>query len=243
MNELNHVAIIVDGNGRWATRKGLTRSAGHLKGSRTLEKLILHVNKNTNIKYLSLYVFSTENFKRSKDEVDYLMNLFVKMFTRVNKKYKDENIKIIFSGRREGLSLEVLSSMNCLIEDTCDNTGLVVNFCLNYGGRSEIVDATKKIGVRLLNGEISIDDINEKLVSDSLYNKLPDVDFLIRTSGEMRISNFLLFQISYAEFYFTSTLFPDFTPSKFSKVIDEYYKRNRRFGGTNFVNVSSKNKI
>ena len=231
MNELKHVAIIVDGNGRWAKKRGLSRSAGHLKGSKTLEKLILYTNKNTNIKYLSLYVFSTENFKRSKEEVDYLMNLFIKMFTRVNKKYKNENIKIIFSGRKEGLSEEVLKSMKHLEDDTSSNTGLVANFCLNYGGKSEIVDATKKIGVSLLKGEISIDDINEKLISDNLYNKLPDVDFLIRTSGEMRISNFLLFQISYAEFCFTSTLFPDFTPSKFNKILDEYYKRNRRFGG------------
>lgn len=159
------------------------------------------------------------------------MNLFIKMFTRVNKKYKNENIKIIFSGRKEGLSEEVLKSMKNLEDDTSSNTGLVANFCLNYGGKSEIVDATKKIGVSLLKGEISIDDINEKLISDNLYNKLPDVDFLIRTSGEMRISNFLLFQISYAEFCFTSTLFPDFTPSKFNKILDEYYKRNRRFGG------------
>ena len=231
MNELKHVAIIVDGNGRWAKKRGLSRSAGHLKGSKTLEKLILYTNKNTNIKYLSLYVFSTENFKRSKEEVDYLMNLFIKMFTRVNKKYKNENIKIIFSGRKEGLSEEVLKSMKHLEDDTSSNTGLVANFCWNYGGKSEIVDATKKIGTSLLKGEISIDDINEKLISDNLYNKLPDVDFLIRTSGEMRISNFLLFQISYAEFCFTSTLFPDFTPSKFNKILDEYYKRNRRFGG------------
>lgn len=230
MNELKHVAIIVDGNGRWAKKRGLSRSTGHLKGSKTLEKLILYTNKNTNIKYLSLYVFSTENFKRSKEEVDYLMNLFIKMFTRVNKKYKNENIKIIFSGRKEGLSEEVLKSMKNLEDDTSSNTGLVANFCLNYGGKSEIVDATKKIGASLLKGEISIDDINEKLISDNLYNKLPDVDFLIRTSGEMRISNFLLFQISYAEFCFTSTLFPDFTPSKFNKILDEYYKRNRRFG-------------
>lgn len=231
MNELNHVAIIVDGNGRWARKRGLSRSAGHLKGSRTLEKLILHVNRNTSIKYLSLYVFSTENFKRDKNEVNYLMDLFVKMFTRVSKKYKAENVKIIFSGRRTGLSNSVLSSMDNLAKDTNSNTGLVVNFCLNYGGRSEIVDATKKIGMKLLNGEISIEDIDEDYFSCNLYNKLPDVDFLIRTSGEMRISNFLLFQISYAEFYFTSTLFPDFTPSKFCKVIDEYYKRSRRFGG------------
>lgn len=231
MNELNHVAIIVDGNGRWARKRGLSRSAGHLKGSRTLEKLILYVNRNTSIKYLSLYVFSTENFKRDKNEVNYLMDLFVKMFSRVSKKYKAENVKIIFSGRRTGLSSSVLSSMDNLMNDTCSNTGLVVNFCLNYGGRSEIVDATKKIGMKLLNGEIGIDDIDEEFFSCNLYNKLPDVDFLIRTSGEMRISNFLLFQISYAEFYFTSTLFPDFTPSKFNKAIDEYYKRSRRFGG------------
>ena len=135
MNKLKHVAIIVDGNGRWAKERGKTRSEGHLEGAKTLEKLIFHVAKTTDIEILSLYVFSTENFKRDKKEVDYLMNLFLKWFDKCIKKYIKENIKIIFSGGKEPLSDEVYSKMKELEEKTKTNTGLIVNFCLNYGGR------------------------------------------------------------------------------------------------------------
>ena len=231
MNKLKHVAIIVDGNGRWAKERGKSRSEGHLEGSKTLEKLIFHVAKTTEIEVLSLYVFSTENFKREKKEVDYLMNLFLKWFDKCMKKYMKENIKIIFSGAKEPLSDEVYSKMKELEEKTKTNTGLIVNFCLNYGGRRELVDTTKKIVKDIENNKINIDDITEELFSKYLYNDLPDVDFLIRTSGEQRISNFLLWQISYAEFSFVKTYFPDFTPEIFDKTLEEFYKRNRRFGG------------
>ena len=230
MKKLKHVAIIVDGNGRWAKERGKVRSEGHKKGSEVLEELILHINKNTDIEVASFYVFSTENFKRDEKEVNYLMNLFILMFNRVKEKYMNENIKIIFSGERDGLSQKVLKSMDTLVKDTKSNTGLVVNFCLNYGGRREIVSATKKIVNKVINKEISIDDIDEDLFSKNLYNKLPDVDFMIRTSGEQRLSNFLLWELSYAELYFENTYFPDFTIDKFDEIIKKYYERDRRFG-------------
>ena len=230
MEKLRHVAIIVDGNGRWAKERGKSRSEGHLEGSKMLERIILHTARNTDIEVLSLYVFSTENFKREKKEVDYLMNLFLKWFKISDKKYKNENIKIVFSGRKEPLSDEVYSAMKKLEEKTKDRIGLIVNFCLNYGGRAEIVDASKIIAEEVKDGIISEEDITEEYFNSKLYNKLPDVDYLIRTSGEQRISNFLLWEISYAEFLFVDTYFPDFDEKCFDKAIEEYYNRDRRFG-------------
>ena len=230
MEKLKHIAIIVDGNGRWAKERGKSRSEGHLEGSKMLERIILHTARNTDIEVLSLYVFSTENFKRDKKEVDYLMNLFLKWFNISDKKYKNENIKIVFSGRKKPLSDEVYSSMKKLEERTSDRTGLIVNFCLNYGGRAEIVDASKKIANELKDGLIKETDIDEEYFSSKLYNSFPDVDYVIRTSGEQRISNFLLWEISYAEFLFVDTYFPDFDEKCFDKAIEEYYNRDRRFG-------------
>lgn len=230
MEKLKHVAIIVDGNGRWAKKRGKSRSEGHLAGSKMLERIILHTARNTDIEVLSLYVFSTENFKRDKDEVNYLMNLFMKWFSVSSKKYKKDDIKIIFSGRKEPLSDEVYDAMKKLEERTKDHKGLIVNFCLNYGGRAEIVDSTKKIANELKEGLIKEEDITEEYFSTKLYNQLPDVDYVIRTSGEQRISNFLLWEISYAEFCFTPDYFPDFDEEKFDEVIKEYYNRDRRFG-------------
>ncbi len=230
MKKIKHLAVVVDGNGRWAKERGKIRSEGHKKGSEVLEELILHINKNTDIEVASFYVFSTENFKRDEKEVNYLMNLFILMFNKVKKKYMDENIKIIFSGEREGLSSKVLKSMDTLVNDTKYNTGLIVNFCLNYGGRREIVSTTKKIVKKVLDKETNIDDIDEDLFSKNLYNNLPDVDFMIRTSGEQRLSNFLLWELSYAELYFEKTYFPDFTTEKFDEIIKKYYERERRFG-------------
>lgn len=230
MEALKHVAIIVDGNGRWAKKQGKSRSEGHLAGSKMLERIILHTAKTTDIKVLSLYVFSTENFKRSKEEVDYLMNLFMKWFTISNKKYEKEGIKIIFSGRKEPLDDKVYKAMKNLEERTKDRKGLIVNFCLNYGGRAEIVDATKKILKEYKEGNIKEEDITEDYFQTKLYNNLPDVDYVIRTSGEQRISNFLLWEISYAEFLFTPEYFPDFDEECFDRAIEQYYNRDRRFG-------------
>ena len=226
MNKLNNLAIIVDGNGRWAKSIGKIRSYGHLKGYENLKKIINYVNDNLDIKYVSLFVFSTENFKRSKDEVDYLMNLFKKGFKEEKDVYIKKNMKVVFSYKKEGLSKDIISIIEEVESSTKDNTGLVVNFCLNYGGRSEIVDACKKI----IDDKIDKNDITEDLFKDYLYNKLPDIDLMIRTSGEQRISNFMLWSLSYSELYFTKTYFPAFTTNELLEIIDDFNNRDRRYG-------------
>lgn len=226
MNKLNHLAIIVDGNGRWAKNMGKIRSYGHLKGYENLKKVINYVNDNLDIKYISLFIFSTENFKRSKDEVDYLMNLFKKGFKEEKDIYIKKNMKVVFSYKKEGLSKDIISIIEEVESSTKDNTGLVVNFCLNYGGRSEIVDACKKI----IDDKIDKNDITESLFSKYLYKELPDIDLMIRTSGEQRISNFMLWSLSYSELYFTKTYFPAFTTNELLEIIDDFNNRDRRYG-------------
>ena len=226
MNKLNHLAIIVEGNGRWAKNMGKIRSYGHLKGYENLKKIINYVNDNLDIKYISLFIFSTENFKRGKDEVDYLMNLFKKGFKEEKDVYIKKNMKVVFSYKKEGLSKDIISIIEEVESSTKDNTGLVVNFCLNYGGRSEIVDACKKI----IDDKIDKNDITEDLFKDYLYNKLPDIDLMIRTSGEQRISNFMLWSLSYSELYFTKTYFPAFTTTELLEIIDDFNNRDRRYG-------------
>jgi len=221
-----HVAIIVDGNGRWAKEKGMSRSKGHDAGFENLKNLSSYIFSK-GISILSVYVFSTENFKRDKAEVDHLMNLFVTMFDKNKKFFMEKNIKVVVSGRDEPLPKKVIETRDKLVELTKNNTGGILNVCLNYGGRAEIVDATKKI----INSGIDVNDINEELFGSYLYNDLGDVDLLIRTSGEIRLSNFLLWQLSYAEFYFTPIKFPAFTNNDFDDAIVEYTKRDRRFGG------------
>ena len=230
MKKINHIGIIVDGNGRWAQERGKIRSEGHKAGAETLEKIILYTNQKQLANYLSLYVFSTENFNRSSEEVNYLMDLFMKWFKKAKDKYNSENIKVLFSSNKTFLKPEIVAAINELEEATKDNTGLVVNFCLSYGGRQEIIDATKKIVEDIKCGNIIMKDIDEKMYHNYLYQDLPDIDFMIRTSGENRISNFMLWQISYAELYFPKTYFPDFTPECLEETIKEYEKRDRRFG-------------
>ena len=222
----NHVAIIVDGNGRWAKEKGLSRSRGHDAGFENLKKLGKYIF-DKGVSVLTVYLFSTENFKRDKDEVDYLMKLFVKMFRKEGNYFMDNNIKVLVSGRDEPLPKDVIEARNEIVELTKNNTGGVFNICLNYGGRAEIVDATKKI---IADG-VSVENINEELFSKYLYNTLPEVDLLIRTSGELRLSNFLLWQLSYSEFYFPKTYFPDFHEQDFDQAVLEFTKRDRRYGG------------
>ena len=222
----NHVAIIVDGNGRWAKERGLSRLKGHDAGSENIKELGKHI-LSCGVKILSLYVFSIENFKRDKEEVDHLMDLIVLMFKKDKNFFMDNNIKVVFSGRDEPLPKKVIEARDKLVDLTKNNTGGILNFCLNYGGRAEIVDATK----RIINDGINVDDIDEKLFSKYMYHDLPDVDFMIRTSGELRLSNFLLWQNSYAEFYFSNIKFPDFKAKDFDEAILEYNKRDRRFGG------------
>ena len=225
-----HIGIIMDGNGRWATSRGLKRSMGHKAGAENLEKLLEHIY-NLGIKYVSIYAFSTENFKREKTEVDYLMNLFVKLFSIKKSVFIKNELRVLFSGRRDNLRDDVRKSIEKLEEVTSSFKHGTLNVCLNYGARLEIVDMTKKIADLVKNNEININDINEDLVNKYMYQELPPLDFVIRTSGEQRISNFMLWQSSYAEYYFPKVLFPDFDNNEFDKALEEYNKRNRRFGG------------
>ena len=224
-----HVGIILDGNGRWATEKGLKRSEGHKAGFETLKILSKHVFTR-GVKVLSVFAFSTENFNRTKDEVDYLMNLFLKGFKSSIKEFNKNNIKVVFSGRKEPLSDKVYKSMKSLEKETLNNTGGILNICLNYGGQTEIVDTTKKLINDVLDGKLKTEDITPEIFMKNLYNDLPPMDFLIRTSGEIRVSNFMLFSLAYAEMYFPHTYFPDFKKDEFDKALEEYTKRDRRFG-------------
>lgn len=233
-----HVGIIMDGNGRWAQERGMIRTMGHKKAVGTLKELCIHM-ADRGIKYASLYAFSTENFKREKREVDFLMNLFIETLKKEFDFLIEKKVKVVFSGRREPLPEKVLEAMDQLVEDTKDFKGLVLNFCLNYGSHAEIVDMTKKVCELVQNGEISIDEITEEVIGKNMYQDLPPLDFVIRTSGELRLSNFMMYQASYAEFYFPEVYFPDFTPEEFDKALDVYQNRNRRFGGIKNENKSS----
>ena len=195
-----HVAIIVDGNGRWAKERGLSRLKGHDAGFDNLCRLVPYI-MSRGVKVLSLYVFSTENFKRAENEVGHLMDLFVLMYKKELKSFMKNNIKVVFSGRDEPLPKKVIKARNDLVEATKDNTGGIVNFCMNYGGRAEIMDAVKRIA----KSGIDVEKLSDEDFRSYLYQDLPDIDLMIRTSGEERLSNFLLWQNSYAEFYFPKT--------------------------------------
>lgn len=229
-----HVGIIVDGNGRWAKEKGLSRSMGHKAGADNLEKISRYAFE-CGVKVLSLYVFSSDNFKRSEEEVNYLMNLFTNKFKKDAKIYNKENIKVIFSGRREPLRDDVLKTIDEITETTKNNTKGIINFCLNYGGQFEIIDAVKKLS----QDNVDIENLNIETFSHYMYQDLPSIDLLIRTSGEQRLSNFMLWQCSYAEFYFPNTYFPDFNKDEFDLAILKYNKRDRRFGGINYETKSN----
>ena len=226
----NHIGIIMDGNGRWAKEKGKPRTYGHKMALNTLKELCKHMVEKQ-VKYVSLYAFSTENFKREQSEVDSLMNLFILAFEKEFKFIKDLGIKVLFSGRKDNLPEGVLKAMNSFSLDTKNNTNLVLNICINYGSHAELIDTTKKICEMYKDDKITLDDIDEELIRKNLYQDLPPLDFVIRTSGEQRLSNFMMWQASYAEFYFPKTYFPDFNVEEFDKAILEFNKRNRRFGG------------
>lgn len=219
----NHIGIIMDGNRRWAKEKKKKTIEGHLAGANRIISLAKYIF-DKGVKYLSIYAFSTENFNRSAEEVSYLMGLIIKFFNERVNELHDYNIKIVVSGLRDNLSEEVLKCIDNVVDLTKDNTGGVLNVCLNYGGRREIVDAVNKIKEANVN-------ITEETFGKYLYNDLPDLDYVIRTSGEERISNFMLWQISYAEFYFPKVYFPDFDEKEFDKALEIYNNRNRRFGG------------
>ena len=219
----NHIGIIMDGNRRWAKEKNKKTIEGHLAGANRIISLAKYIF-DKGVKYLSIYAFSTENFNRSAEEVSYLMGLIVKFFNERVNELHDYNIKIVVSGLRDNLSKEVLKCIDNVVDLTKTNTGGVLNVCLNYGGRREIVDAVNKIK------EANV-TVTEETFGKYLYNDLPDLDYVIRTSGEERISNFMLWQISYAEFYFPKVYFPDFDEKEFDKALEIYNNRNRRFGG------------
>ena len=229
----NHVAFILDGNGRWAQSRGLTRSEGHQAGFENLQELCKYVF-DKGVKVFSVYAFSVENFKRSKQEVDFLMNLFVKKFKSYGKELNKENIKVVFSGiRKAPLPESVIKIIGEVEESTKDNTKGIFNICINYDSQWEIVDAKKKIVQDVANGKLTEDEITKEVFNSYLYQDLPPIDLLIRTSGENRLSGFMLWQASYAEFYFPMIHFPAFKNEDFDEALEVYNNRDRRFGGIN----------
>lgn len=230
-NYPEHIAIIMDGNRRWAQKRELDVKEGHKKGAETLEKIAKYCNK-IGIKYLTVYAFSTENWKRSKEEVGALMLLLKNYLNEFSKRADTDNIRIKVLGDIKVLSKGLQSSINKAINRTKENTGLTLNIAFNYGGRAEITNAIKQISEKVKNNEVKIDEIDENFVSKHLYTKdIPDPDLLIRTSGEIRTSNFLPWQLAYSEFYFTEQYWPDFTEESLLKAIEVYESRNRKFGG------------
>lgn len=225
-----HIAIIMDGNRRWAKNKGLPISLGHKEGAKTLEKIVRYANK-IGIKYITVYAFSTENWKRTEEEVSALMNLFQNYLDDYSKRADSENIKVKIIGSKKGLSEKMKKSIEKCMERTKQNTGITFNIALNYGGRDEIVNAVKSIAEKIEQKEISINEITEQTISDNLYTKnQPDPDILIRTSGELRLSNFLPWQLVYTEFIFVEKNWPDFNEEDLDNAIKIYQKRNRKFG-------------
>ena len=225
-----HIAIIMDGNRRWARNKGLPVGLGHKEGAKTLEKIVRHA-KNIGIKYITVYAFSTENWKRSQEEVSTLMNLMLNYLESYSKRADSENIKVNILGSRQGLSEKMIDLIDKCMERTKNNTGITFNIALNYGGRDEIVRAIKSIAEKVKGNEINIEDITEQTISDNLYTKdQPDPDLLIRTSGEIRLSNFLPWQLVYTEFVFVEKNWPDFNEKDLDEAIEIYQKRNRKFG-------------
>ncbi len=226
-----HIGIIMDGNRRWAKERKLDAKLGHSQGAKTLEKIVKFANK-IEIEYLTVYAFSTENWKRSKEEVGALMLLLQNYLDDFSKRADTENIKIKMIGDIETLSEGLQKSINNAIKRTENNTGLTFNVAFNYGGRAEIVNAVKKIAMQVKNNELEIHQIDENTISNNIYTSgQPDPDLIIRTSGEIRTSGFLTWQSVYSEFYFTNKLWPDFNEEDFLEAIEEYKRRNRKFGG------------
>ncbi|NSW92331.1 MAG: isoprenyl transferase [Firmicutes bacterium] len=226
-----HIAIIPDGNGRWANHRGMPRNAGHREGSRTLKEIVLHCAE-IGIKYLTVYAFSTENWKRPETEVNSLMALIHEFLENAEEELSGSNVQIRIIGNMLGLSEALRREIPKVVDMTKANTGLILNIALNYGGRDEVVNAVRRIAEEVKNGKISIEDINEKLISSKLYTAgIPDPDLLIRTGGEKRVSNFLLWQGAYTEMWYSDILWPDFTKEHLLEAIHNYQNRKRKFGG------------
>ncbi len=225
-----HIAVIMDGNGRWAQRKGRPRYEGHAQGAETAEMISLRC-VDLGIQSVTLYVFSTENWKRPKIEVDALMHLYSRYLVSIRESLMENNVRFAHLGCMTGLPQTVKDALVGTAQITSGNTGMVLAMALNYSGRAEIVDAVRAIAGEVQRGQLRVEDIDEQCISDHLYTKgLPDPDLLIRTADELRVSNFLLWQISYSEFYVTETLWPDFDQAALEKAIVAYAERDRRFG-------------
>ncbi len=225
-----HVAIIMDGNGRWAKEKGMPRIAGHKEGMATVKKITKAANE-LGVKVLTLYAFSTENWNRPEQEVKFLMNLPLEFLSKEIDEIMEQNVRVKIIGFVDQLPKHTYAAVKEAEERTKENTGMILNFALNYGARHEILYATKNIVEQVHSGNLKIDDIDEEVINNNLLTKdLPDPDLLIRTSGEVRISNFLLWQLAYTELWFTDVYWPDFNKELFYQAIYDYQKRNRRFG-------------
>lgn len=225
-----HIGIIMDGNGRWAKKRLLPRNMGHKKGAEVFQDITRYCNE-LGLEAVTFYAFSTENWKRPAEEVNGIMALLKEYLVKAFD-YEKENNRVIFLGDKSAFSGELLELMLDIEEKTKDRTGMTLNIALNYGSRNEIVHAAKNIAKQVMDGEISLEDIDENLFSDYLYTKgQPNPDFILRPSGEKRLSNFLLWQSAYAEFVYMDVLWPDFTRADLDKAIIEFNKRNRRFGG------------
>lgn len=226
-----HLAIIMDGNGRWAKKRGLPRTAGHTAGAANFRTITKYCSK-IGIKYLTVYAFSTENWKRPENEVSALMKLFKEYLEEALTDFINENIKVIFLGDKKAFSEELQMLINRVEKESSKKDGMVLNIAMNYGSRAEILRASKLLASDVKNGNIKIDDINEELFSSKLYTHAqPDPDLIIRPSGEYRISNFLLWQSAYSEYIVMDVLWPDFKTEDLESALNEYSRRNRRFGG------------
>lgn len=226
-----HVAIIMDGNGRWAKNRGLPRIAGHHSGMKAVKRVTIAAN-DLGVKVLTMYAFSTENWKRPKEEVDFLMKLPQEFLAIELDELIEKNVQVRMMGYRDRLPEHTIQALEEAIEKTKHNTGLILNFALNYGSQREIVEGVREIVRKAQTGEISADSIDEGMIHDHLLsNSLPDPDLLIRTSGEMRLSNFMLWQIAYSELWFTNDYWPEFTERHLMEAVKEYQRRTRRYGG------------
>lgn len=225
-----HIGFIMDGNGRWAKRKGLPRSFGHREGAKNFKKIVRYC-KDIGIKNISFYAFSTENWKRPQEEIDVIMDLFREYIVDV-RKHLSENTRMIFLGDKSVFDEDLREKMIKLEEDTKHYTEMNLMMAVNYGGRDELAYAARQLAQKVKDGEINLEDIDENAIDSHLYTKgIPDVDLIIRPSGEFRLSNFLIWQSAYAEYYFTEIMWPDFTPKELDKAIIEFANRGRRFGG------------
>ena len=226
-----HVAIIMDGNGRWAKARGKIRTQGHKVGAETL-KTIVRAADTLGIKAITAYAFSTENWKRPVTEVHFIMELLSRYLTSEIEEFKENNVQVRFMGSREGLPDIVIEKMDHAIEETKNDTGIILNLAINYGGQAEILHAVRSISQQVADGTLKIEDIDASVFENNLYSKgLPAPDLLIRTGGDLRVSNFLLWQIAYSEIWTTQVFWPDFTPDMLVEAIKMYQKRERRFGG------------